>query len=391
MQKNAAGTDLGIYIHIPFCTRKCPYCAFPSIPAAGIFEGYTDAVLKEIAFTVHLFSLDGMSIPTVYFGGGTPSLLDTGDVRLIMDELAELFDVDEDCEVTLEINPASAGKEKIEKFKRAGVNRLSIGAQSFDEKNLRFLNRLHDAEESKRCFFHAREAGFENIGIDIIFAIPGQRKESLLTDLEQAAALGPEHISLYLFTIEEETAVYSRAMRGEFEPVEDAMQEEMFLAASEYLKTAGYRRYETSNYARPGFESKHNMRYWKGMSYLGLGAGAHSHLAECGWGMRWWNTDDPTRYVRTVGKGYIPVAGLELLDRNDAIAENILLSLRTGDGLKQDAFNDRFGIPLSNLIPGDVNRHIPEEFLSTDEKGVSLTDRGALRTDEIAATILSLH
>lgn len=378
----------GFYIHIPYCTSKCPYCAFNSCASSGVPVAYVDALRDELNWISHLFQLRDSAVDTVYFGGGTPSLLGAEDVSKMLNGIRRLFRVDEKSEITLEVNPLCAGKEKLSDFRKAGINRLSIGMQSLNNDNLRFLGRAHRAEDGKKCFHDARKAGFQNIGVDLIFALPHQKKKQLLRDLEQVVALGPEHISLYILTLEEDTDFHSRASRGEMNLPDDSVQERLFIVASDFLRKTGYMRYETSNYSRPGYESRHNMKYWEGKNYLGLGAGAHSYLNHIGWGMRWWNISSPDAYVKAVGKGLIPLAELELLTREEATRERVITALRTKKGLTARNMKKDFCIALDDVICEAAVNSIPADMLLFERNRISLTDKGALLADEIASRIL---
>lgn len=389
MSKTSSKNGIGIYLHIPYCLKKCPYCAFNSYEEEKVPAGYASSLVTEMDYAAELFGLGRGSVDTVYFGGGTPSLLDADDIAKLMEEMKSIFDLRTGCEVSLEVNPSSAGEERLQSFRKAGINRLSIGIQSFDNGNLQFLGRLHNGAQAKKTFFDARSAGIDNISIDLIFAIPGQSKDETLSDLQRAVDLSPEHISLYLFTLEEGTPMHKWAGEGKFRATDDSEQEEMFMMASAYLQDNGYNRYETSNYARDGFEARHNLGYWNGKDYIGLGAGAHSYLSDMGWGMRWWNHGSPKSYAENVKKGKLPVDGLEILGRADAIRETIFTALRTRDGLKEDILKDRFGITLYDVLSEAAIKSLPVGLLATGDNRIFLTERGALVADEIVARIIT--
>lgn len=376
--------DLGVYLHIPFCLKKCSYCAFNSFPKPYVHEGYIDAMIKELQWGARLHGVTGRFLQSLYFGGGTPSLLEAAQVEKLLTAIGASFSVTKDSEITLEVNPAAKDGEKLKAFRAAGINRLSIGVQSFSEKNLKFLGRLHNGEESRAAFADARRAGFDNISIDLIFALPGQNKEALMSDLEIAAALGPEHLSLYLLTMEEGTPMSESARKGKFTPADDCTQETLFLLATDYLSGRGYQRYETSNYARPGYHSRHNMRYWQGDDYIGLGAGAHSYLSEPGWGMRWWNPNDIKAYEDPVKAGFMPLESLELLGREEAVREMLLTALRTKEGLNDTLVRRRFGLSLKEVVSMENLKYLPRDLYRVDGNTFRLTDKGALLTDEIA-------
>ncbi|MDH3975848.1 MAG: radical SAM family heme chaperone HemW [Deltaproteobacteria bacterium] len=380
-------SDLGLYIHIPYCIKKCPYCAFNSFPRGYVNAGYVDSLIKESRWAGDLLNIAGRPLESLYLGGGTPSLLDPLSMEKLINSIFSSYGRARHCEVTLEVNPATNGGEKLKAFRSAGINRLSMGVQSFNDDNLKFLGRLHDAGESEKAFSDARGAGFDNISMDIIFALPGQDGKGLLKELEKAAYLGPEHISLYLLTMEEETPMNERARKREFFPAPDHVQEELFLLAADYLAGRGYSRYETSNYAREGYRSRHNMRYWQGGDYIGLGAGAHSYLSEPGWGIRWWNLRDAGEYETRIKEGLMPLESLEILSREEAVRETVFTALRTGEGLKEGFLRERFGLSLYEVVSEDKLLHIPYELYQAEGGNLSLTDRGALLADDIAERI----
>ena len=379
--------DLGLYIHIPYCIKKCPYCAFNSFPQGYVDEGYMNSLIKEAMWGAGLHPLAGKPVESIYFGGGTPSLLDPAHIEKFLDVISSVYTLAKYSEITLEVNPAAKDEEKLRAFRRAGINRLSIGVQSFNEENLKFLGRLHDSNESKKAFIDARRAGFDNISIDLIFALPGQSRKDFLSDLDAALALEPEHISLYLLTMEEGTPMSESAIKGDFIPASDFIQEELFLLATDYLGSKGYLRYETSNYARKGYHSKHNMRYWQGGDYIGLGAGAHSYLSEPGWGMRWWNLSDAKQYESCLEEGLMPLESLEILSREEAVREVVLTSLRTREGLREDFVKQRFGLSIYEVISEEKLMALPHGLFIADDSSVCLTDRGALLADYIAEGI----
>lgn len=379
---------IGIYLHIPYCIKKCSYCAFNSLPSDGVSKQYLQALYKEIDWTSSLFNLKERPVDTLYFGGGTPSLLTPGEVEGLLSKIRYSYKVEEDAEITLELNPTAQDEINIKGYRKAGINRLSIGIQSFDEQNLIFLGRLHSAREAELSFIRAREAGFDNISIDLICGLPGQTVNDVQSDLERALKLEPQHISLYLLSIENGTPLYSDVQEGIFSPLVDEMQGEIYQNASEYLQINGYTKYEISNYAKDGFQSKHNMRYWRGEDYVGLGAGAHSLISDIGWGMRYWNVKPPDEYIKTINSTMLPLEELEILTRRDAIRESILTSLRTSTGLSEEIIKKKFGISLFEAISEDAIKILPDAIYKKEEGRIILTEKGALMADEIAARLL---
>lgn len=377
----------GLYIHIPYCLKKCDYCAFSSRPGYGVPQPYLSSLTKEIKWGSGLFGLKVRPVDTLYFGGGTPSLLAPDELGSLIQAISCVFNLTDDAEITLELNPSTADLRKLSAFREAGINRLSIGVQSFQPCNLNFLGRLHSADEALRCVRNANVAGFENISLDLIYGLPGQTRNDLLTDLHKAVGLNPRHISLYLLTLEKNTPLYQRAEKGRFLPLRDDLQEELFHEATAILSGTDYIRYETSNYAKKGYESRHNLKYWKGADYLGFGAAAHSYLNDVGWGMRWWNVSHARGYIKAVKAGKMPVDNLEILSRGSAVIETVFTSLRTREGLREETLLERFEIGLHDAVSLGALRHIPKDLFILEKGRLSLTDKGALLADEIAGMI----
>lgn len=379
---------IGIYLHIPYCIKKCSYCAFNSLPSGGVSKEYLQALYKEIDWTSSLFNLKEHLVDTVYFGGGTPSLLTPREVEELLGRIRSSYKLSEKAEITLELNPTAQDELNINGYRSAGINRLSIGIQSFDEQNLRFLGRLHGAREAELSFTRARQAGFDNISIDLICGLPGQEMGDVKSDLDKVLKLRPEHISLYLLSIENGTPLYSAVRTGRFLPLDDEMQGEIYQGASEYLRINGYTRYETSNYARNGFESKHNMRYWSGEDYIGVGAGAHSFISDIGWGMRCWNVKPPDEYIKSIDSDMLPLEELEILTRSDAIRESVLTALRTSSGLTEEMLNKKFALSMFEALSEGALRMLPRDIYKHEEGHIILTEKGALMADEVAARLL---
>jgi oxygen-independent coproporphyrinogen-3 oxidase len=379
---------IGIYLHIPYCIKKCSYCAFNSLPSGGVSKEYLQAVYKEIDWTSSLFHLKDRLVDTIYLGGGTPSLLSPEEVEGLLGSIRSSYDLSENAEITLELNPTAQDEFNINGYRLAGINRLSIGVQSFDEQNLRFLGRLHGGKEAELSFARARKAGFDNISIDLICGLPGQRISDVKADLDRALKLRPEHISLYLLSIENGTPLYSAVRTGRVLPLDDEMQGEIYQGASEYLRINGYTRYETSNYARDGFESKHNMRYWSGEDYIGVGAGAHSFISDIGWGMRHWNVKAPHEYIKSIDGDMLPLEELEILTRSDAIRDCVLTALRISTGLTEEMLNKKFAISMFEALSEEALKMLPTDIYRHEEGHIRLTEKGALMADEVAACLL---
>jgi oxygen-independent coproporphyrinogen-3 oxidase len=372
-----------LYIHIPFCRAKCAYCDFNSYAGQEhLISAYVDALLREAT----LWAEQGMvgRVETLYFGGGTPSLLSVADAARLIDGLRGLFDVGGDAEVTLEANPESVDEAHLRALRELGVNRLSLGVQSFDDADLRFLGRIHDAARAEAAYRAAREAGFDSVSIDLIFGLLGQTVARWRKSLERAAELGPDHLSLYALTVEEGTPLEHRiAMGGCPEPDADA-QADMYVWSVERLATAGYEQYEISNWALPGHRCRHNLTYWRAEPYLGLGAGAHSYVD----GRRLANVRPPVEYIRLVEThGAQPCAPTWVESREEPDADReasdaVILGLRLTDGVSLDALSERFGIDVGGRYVGQIADLRRLGLLESVDGRIRLTERGRLLGNE---------
>jgi len=368
--------DLGIYIHIPFCLRKCPYCDFNSIAVKPFpEEKYVKALLDEIRDRSEEFKEH--TIETVYLGGGTPSLFSPQTIGAILNETIRNFTVAGEAEITMEANPNSVSRKKLSALHSLGINRLSLGIQSFRDDCLKTLGRIHRAKEGVSAFEQARAAGFENVGIDLISGIPFQTCTAWEDDLDKVIALNPEHISAYQLHLEEGTPLYQRVARSELAFPSDELQAELFEITWTKLGQAGYEHYEISNYAHPGYRSRHNQRYWEGKEYLGIGAGAHSFL-KTGWGMRRANISNPLLYMERAEKTEYE----EHLKKEEAIEEAIFLGLRQREGIDIKRFEERFGLTLDTHFPS-------LEGLVQEKMGcLTLTPRGLLLSNEVFVRLM---
>jgi oxygen-independent coproporphyrinogen-3 oxidase len=379
-------TRLGIYVQVPFCQTKCTYCNFHTgVVSAARFAPYVEAVCREIREHKKDYRTAGVTLPesmndvfvdTVYFGGGTPSLLDAVHLQEILDAIRESF-ATELVEVTLEADPETIGREKAEAWVRAGINRVSFGLQSFVDKELVAAGRMHRRADIYRAVPILREAGISNISFDLIAGLPHQTKESWRQSLEKLQALGPEHVSIYLLEIDEGSRLGSELLRGGGRysagavPSEDEMAE-FYETAQRELRAAGYHHYEISNWAKPGFESKHNLKYWRREAYLGFGAGAHSFSGT----ERWANAHDAAAYVSAVQGGGLPVEQKEKLTAESALEEELFLGLRQLDGIDLGRIEREYGVTLASrfdplMMSGLVERDGGVVRLASDRLAVS--------------------
>jgi len=371
-----------VYIHIPFCSRKCNYCDFNSTSVPEIsLEHYTELLKEEIRAAA-----DVKAVATVYFGGGTPSLLTPKAVSAIIDEIRSCCGILPDAEVTLEANPGTVTQKALEGYLAGGVNRLSIGAQSLNDRELEFLGRIHSAGEARAAYAAARSAGFTNIGIDLMHSLPGQTLEGWQETLEEAIAMKPEHISAYGLTIEPGTPLFTSLEVGEIEPQDEELSAGMFELTAALLRQAGYEHYEISNFALPGYRSRHNQVYWQRGSYRGFGSGAHSFQREPRHGMRWANPAELGSYAGWVKTGTLPEH--EDLQKQDAMAEFFFLGLRMLEGVDLEKFCREFGVSAEVVYPGVIDRFIAAGLLRSSGANLQLTSQGVLLANTVLAEFI---
>ncbi|MBI4586286.1 MAG: radical SAM family heme chaperone HemW [Planctomycetes bacterium] len=331
-----AESKAGLYLHVPFCRKRCPFCDFAISCDLSKASAWEEAIGREAARWAGAW---GQPFDTVYFGGGTPSLLEPERLERILGRLRATFEIDGQAEVTLEANPGTLGPAGLSRLFEIGVNRLSLGVQSFDEGDLILLGREHGVADSLNAFRWARQAGFRNQVIDLIYGLPGRSAEHWREQLRRAIELGPEHISAYMLTYEPGTAFTRRKERGEFREPPEGEALELFLMTREELEKGGYEHYEISSFARPGFQSRHNRKYWEGAPYLGLGPSAHSFRDP----ERFWNYPRLKDYLDALAAGRSPIAGGEILSREEKRFEQLFLGLRTSRGLELEEFYKEFG------------------------------------------------
>lgn len=327
----------GVYIHIPFCKSRCKYCDFYSTLRIDLCEVYVTALIQEIRKKSHILH----HISTIYFGGGTPSLLEVDDVRMILETIREVDELGQWKEVTLEANPGDLSLEKLKDLHAIGITRLSIGVQSFQSSLLHLVGRRHTRKEALQAVSMAHEAGFDNISIDLMYGLPGQTMSHWIDDLKTATHIGIQHVSAYCLTYEEGTPLYRDLVAGKIKEVEDELANEMQLQAENIFRDAGIYRYEVSNYALPGHESQHNSNYWTHEPYVGIGAGAHGFDGKR---IRSWNVDDIEAYISYVKamKAPIEYMGSEYLTDGDLYNEIVMLGLRTTKGVDIKRINPQY-------------------------------------------------
>ena len=392
---------LSLYLHIPFCSLKCAYCDFNSYAGLDdLVEPYCDALISEMRLWGEVVG-SGRPVSTVFFGGGTPSLLPLTQVERIMAALRASFALEPDAEVSLEANPGTVHLAYLRGLRAAGVNRISFGVQSFHDGELAALDRIHSAEEAAQCYRWAREAGFQRINLDLIYGLPEQPMERWQQTLERAIALAPDHLSAYALTVEEGTKLAYDVDHGRAPEPDGDMQAEMYEWSCERLTRAGYRQYEISNWARPGGECRHNLVYWRNGEWLGLGAGAHSHWA----GLRFAVVYSPRRYIELVNAAAAAAmdAGPEprqLLRRMSqvtyveeqspeaAMADAAILGLRLNEGLDLTDFEERYGKPVDAAYGPALNEMTSAGLLERVNGLLRLTARGRLLANEVFVRLL---
>lgn len=445
------GSPVSLYLHLPFCVRKCRYCDFLSGPYdAAVRRRYLRALETEIQLSAETFSNgkfslesfgngsfslesfgflkrgadfvgDGnerLSADTVFLGGGTPSLLDADELAHLMAVLSESFRILPGAEITMECNPGTVDREKLLAFREAGINRLSIGVQSFQDEELKLLGRIHTAEEAKQCVLDARWAGFDNISLDLISALPGQNIDQWMESLREAAALAPEHISAYSLILEDGTPLKEAALEGKLPHLPDEDEDrKMYHETRSFLAEHGYHRYEISNYAKKGFESRHNSGYWTGHPYLGFGIGAASFYADC----RWSHTRSMTSYLQALESAgasagasaksdgeslssaekatghrcqeYAEVLESiyeekEILSERDRMAEFMFLGLRRMQGVSEAEFLRRFGRTMEEVYGSVLKRYQELHMLQREGGRIFLTERGIDVSNAVMADFL---
>jgi oxygen-independent coproporphyrinogen-3 oxidase len=368
----------GLYIHIPFCLTKCHYCNFYSETSQKHLSSYSKALESEMALYEQRFR----KFDTVYFGGGTPSILKADEIEDILRSIERYFSLSEDSEITIEANPGDLDPDFLRSLRERGVNRLNIGVQSFDDDILDFLGRRHSSREAARAIENTHKEGFTNIGLDLIYGIPGQNMKKWMDTLARAISFKPEHISCYQLTIEASTHLGKRLGNGEISLPDEDLQFDFFIKTSEMLEDEGYIHYEISNFARETrFISRHNSKYWNHTPYLGLGPSAHSFFKST----RWWNHSSTGRYLEDIKEGKPPVENTESLDMKSLRMEALFLGLRTAKGINLQDFNNRFDYDLmaekGNMLAkleGSGLIEIADGYVVPTRRGFALADSLAL-------------
>ena len=375
------GREMGLYVHVPFCRRKCRYCDFYSRPPREVeLDRFVEAVVTEAGLRKNERPLS-----TLYFGGGTPSMLGADRLERMLTEFYQRFGVQDDAEITVEANPLDVTPEWAEGCVAAGFNRINIGVQSVDEDDLRFLGRLHHAPDGPAAIRVAREAGFGNIGIDLIYGLPGQTSAALRERLTTAVQeCDPEHVSCYQLTYANDTPLGRDAATGKVQPLDHDREADLFMLVHELMAELGYEGYEVSNFAREErFRSRHNSNYWRHTNYIGLGPSAHSFRCP----VRSWNVSSVSEYLASIESGKRPVAGEERLTQEQLASEMVMLTLRTTDGLDLSAYRDRFGTDLCEQKHDEIERLVGQGLVAVTDDGLRPTLKGLVVADSLAVEL----
>ena len=372
----------GLYVHIPFCSSRCSYCDF----ATGLYqhelaEQYVRALISEIKSS----RFHNEHVDTIYFGGGTPSLLTPSQLDRILAILHDHFAIDPASEITLEINPGSVNEEKLRAFRSLGINRASFGAQTFDDKELAKLGRSHSAADTLKTFADLHRSGFDNVSLDLIAGLPGQTLAGWQRNIKQALDLRPEHLSFYLLEVHQGTPLAEHIRRGIQPEPDDDLAGVMYQWMLEQASEAGYEHYEISNLCQPGFHSRHNVKYWTAAPYYGFGCSAHSYDGQT---QRWSNHRDVSKYVETIESGLSPVVDEQQLSQTDVRAEALFLGMRLMRGIDLRRYRESFGVDLRDEHGEDLDRFCRAGLLEFDGDLIRLTRNGALLSNEVFAAFV---
>lgn len=366
--------ELGIYIHIPFCKKKCSYCDFKSFENINenIKKEYIEALIKEIQLTKNN---SNYIVSTIYIGGGTPSFIDEKYIKEILQAIYKKWEIKPEVEITIEINPGTINKSKLEAYRMMGINRLSIGLQSTNDYLLKKIGRIHNYQDFLDTYILARKTGFENINVDLMLALPEQTLENLMQSVRKIINLNPEHISIYSLILEENTELFSKVQKGEEALVKDELEREMYWKSKEAFEEAGYIHYEISNYSKKGYESKHNKNCWSQKEYLGFGIAAHSYLEE----KRFCNIDNINKYIENIKKGNLEEN--RIIEEKNRTKENIakeymMLGLRKIEGVSISEFQRKFELNPLFYFRFEISKLQKLDLIEVDLDNIRLTKRG---------------
>lgn len=366
----------GLYIHIPFCLKKCNYCDFVSAQCDNeTINAYFGALKHEIA------AYKGICIDTVFFGGGTPSCVAAHHIADILEAVHTHMSIKNGSEITIEANPCTITPDKLNIYRQIGINRISLGVQSLQDNELAALGRIHTADEAVKAVDMLQKSGFTNYNLDLMLAIPHQTPDTLRDTLSKAVALAPAHISAYSLIIEEGTPFYRLAQNGSLPLPDEDTERTLCDFAYDFLQSCGYNRYEISNFAKNGHESRHNLKYWQCLPYIGLGTSAHSFDGT----KRYFNTSDTDEYIRMLNSSGCAKCGEEILSEDDKISEYIIMSLRLSRGIIFDEFFERFGFRFEDRYQNTIQKHLRNGFFDINSTGIHFTNDGFALSNPILA------
>ena len=386
---------LSIYIHIPFCQTKCPYCDFNTYSGIeSLIPDYVKAINSEINYWGN--SINNLSISTIFFGGGTPSYLPEGHLESILNQVYKFFQIESTPEITIECNPNDINTEKLSYLRKIGVNRLSFGIQSLDNNLLTILGRRHSSEEALIAFSKARESGFNNISLDFMYGLPSQTMSQWEDTLNQAIEINPDHLSLYCLTLEPGTPMENSVNSGHTPLPDQDLAADMYLMATKILANTIYDQYEISNWSKPGLNSIHNLTYWKNQQYIGMGPGGHSHIHN----RRFNNIKSPRQYIKRLSSidpdnhhqeclssqtihNMPTVENIEHIESKLAMAETLMLGLRLSEGISEESFNQRFEVSVHDAFKDPIAEAIGLDLMTNQDGILKLTDKGNLFSNEV--------
>lgn len=381
-KNNLEDENLGIYIHIPFCKQRCYYCDFVTFSDKDdLIDRYIENLLKEI----NIYGNNKDIIDTIFIGGGTPSYIEGKYIKKIMEELYKNFNIEKNSEITIEANPGTLDKEKLEIYFSSGINRISMGVQSLNNNILKKIGRIHTAEEFYNNYALAREVGFKNINIDLMFDLPDQTREILIPTIEKTIELNPEHISFYSLILEEGTKLHKDYNENKLNLLDEDEEREMYHYGIKLLKEAGYEQYEISNFAKNNNFSKHNIKYWEIVPYLGLGLNSHSLYK----GKRYNNFNNFKDYFSKLEKNILPIEELNILEREDEVLEYIIMKLRMIEGINLEFFKNRFNIEMEKEYEEIINKNIKNELIEIKNGFLRFTNRGLDISNQVYLDFMS--
>ena len=374
---------IALYVHMPFCRRKCLYCSFTSFEhRENDIPAYMSALEKELERRA-----GSQRISTIYIGGGTPTLISSSALTGLLNTIYKLCPVVASPEISIEANPGIVNLMYLKAIRELGVNRLSLGVQSFNDNELINLGRIHNSRDALEAIGQSREAGFDNINLDLIYGLPGQTKKSWQKSLEKALELKPEHLSLYALTLEEETPMQKMIDQGASPPIDSDLSADLYELASGVLGARDYRHYEISNWAKPGKECRHNLVYWHNLPYMGIGVAAHSFL----YNHRLGNTDSLDEYLKQFSEGTFKPRMVEIISPELELAETIILGLRLDEGIQKSALKQRFGVDVNRKFEKEINAMLEAGLIEQNASHLKLTERGRFLSNEVFWRFLPEH